>query len=377
MQDHFDVAVIGGGIAGLSAAANIARGASVVVLEGESQPGYHSSGRSAAILAQGYGSGAMQVLTGLSEPFFNAPPAGFAEAPLLTPRGLMRVAREDQLQALKAVAAQMEGRAALAWLTGEEAEARAPLLRPGHIARAFYNPDAADIDVHGLMQGFLRMAKSAGAEFFGKAEVVSMAPAAQGWRIETAQGVVTAGVVVNAAGAWADKVATLAGVRPLGLQPMRRTAITVAAPGDVDVQAMPMIVDADEEFYVKPEAGKLMASPGDETPAEPQDAQPEELDVAICVDRVSQACRIEVRRIESKWAGLRSFFPDRLPACGFDPEAKGFFWLAGQGGAGVQTAPAMGRLAAALVLGTPVEEVLADSGLAPGYIAPGRPALAA
>lgn len=376
MASAYDVAVIGGGIAGLSVAAEISRGASVILLERESQPGYHSSGRSAALHVQGYGAEVWQRLVALATPFLQAPPAGFSEAPLLTPRGFLRIARKDQRAALEARAAAIEDSSALQWLSGEEARTLAPLLRPGYTDRAFYTPEASDIDVHALMQGFLRQARANGAVFTGGAEVSALGRAGDGWRIATPQGELRAGVIVNAAGAWADLVGARAGLRPLGLQPMRRTAITVEPPSGLPLASLPMIVDAEEAFYTRPMGGKLMASPADETPCAPGDAQPEELDVAICVDRLSTACALEVRRIDSKWAGLRSFLPDRAPACGFDPAEPRFFWLAGQGGDGVQTSPALSRLAAAMVLGEGAEALLADSAITPAMLAPGRPALA-
>ncbi|MBY6046941.1 NAD(P)/FAD-dependent oxidoreductase [Vannielia litorea] len=376
MQTDFDVAVIGGGIAGVSAAAEIANGASVVLIEAERQPGYHSSGRSAALFAPGYGSSAMQALTALSRPFFDAAPEGFSEVPLLTPRGLMRTASEDQLAMLEALPGHMRDPERLIWMSGEEAEARAPILRPGHVKRAFLDDGASDIDVHALLQGFLRQAKAAGAQMQMGTPVTALAREGDGWRVTLGKESLRVGVVVNAAGAWADDLAALAGVAKVGLQPKRRTAITVAAPEGIDVATLPMIVDAPEDFYVKPDAGRLLASPADETPSAPCDAQPEEMDVAICVDRLMTTCAVDVRRIESKWAGLRSFAPDHLPVVGFAPDAPGFFWLAGQGGTGVQTSPGAARLAATLVLGRPAEEAVGDTGLKAEAIAPGRPALA-
>lgn len=372
---EFDVAVIGGGIAGISAAAELSRDANVLLLERESQPGYHSSGRSAATLAQNYGTPPMHALTRLSEPFLSRPPEGFSSVPLLSARGLMRIAREDQVATLMHLAEDMKDNSKLTWLTGDEIVARAPLLRPGHITQAFLNNDAADIDVHALMQGYLRMARASGATIRTSAPVTSLDWQDGQWRIGTPDDDVTATVVVNASGAWVDEVASLAGFRPLGITPMRRTALTFAAPGNVDVAALPMIVDADEHFYVKPEAGKLMASPGDETPTAPCDAQPEELDMAICIDRVTSACLLEVNRIDSAWAGLRSFAPDRLPVCGFASDNSSFFWLAGQGGAGVQTSPALARLTAALVLGQSTDALVSDSELDLSVLSPARLAL--
>jgi len=348
----FEAAVIGGGVAGVAAAAELARDASVVLVEREDQPGYHASGRSAALFAPNYGSGPMQELTLQSADFFTAPPEGFGT--LLSPRGFVFIAREDQLASLPK---------SLPQVSGAELEAEVPLIRKGYAAGAAWNEGASDIDVHALMQGYLRLAKARGAVVMTGAEVRGLSP---GWQVETSKGSLRARVVVNAAGAWVDEVAKLAGVAPLGFTPMRRSACTVAAPEGLDLGKVPMIVDADEEFYLKPEAGRLMISLADETPSPPCDAQPEELDLAVGVDRAMQACDLQVRRLESRWAGLRTFAPDRAPVVGFDPAAEGFFWMGGQGGTGVQTAPAMGRLVADLVRGDAPEDAALAAEIAPG-----------
>lgn len=369
----FDVVVIGAGIAGASVAAELAPHASVVLLEAESQPAYHATGRSAAILAQTYGSAVIRALTSASADFFATPPQGFG--PLLSPRGLIRIARPDQVDRLRAEYDALQDTRYLDWAEGPALEARVPLLRPGHVAGGFRNDAAQDIDVHALMSGYLARFRHAGGTLWTGAEVQAIRRDGSGWALSTGAGAVTAGLIVNAAGAWADRIAVKAGARPLGLRPLRRSAITFAAPPGCDVAALPMVVDADEEFYLKPEAGRLLASPGDETPSVPTDSRPEELDIAICVDRITKAFDLEVRRIESSWAGLRTFAADRAPVCGFDPLVAGFFWLAGQGGYGVQTAPALSGLAASLVRGEAPDAAITATGLTPELLSPGRSAL--
>jgi len=371
-----DFAVIGGGIAGVSAAAELASHGSVVLIEAESQPGYHATGRSAAILAQTYGSAVIRALTRASAPFFAAPPEGFSDTPLLAPRGLVLVARPDQVEGLRAMFDEVRGTARVDWVEGPALEAMVPLLRPGHAAGGFVNADAQDIDVHALLGGYLRLFRQRGGTVLTGAPVAAMRQDG-GWTLTAGESRIEAGIVVNAAGAWADRIAALAGAAPAGLTPRRRSAITFRPPGGVDVGAMPMVVDADEQFYLKPEAGRLMASPADETPSAPCDSRPEEIDIAICVDRITAAFDLEVRRIESSWSGLRTFAVDRAPLCGFDPEVKGLFWLAAQGGYGVQTAPALARLTAALATGSAPDAEIAAAGLDLGDISPGRLSLAA
>ncbi|WP_375688078.1 NAD(P)/FAD-dependent oxidoreductase [Pseudooceanicola sp. LIPI14-2-Ac024] len=368
----YDAVVIGAGIAGASVAAELAREMRVLLVEAEDQPGYHATGRSAAILAQTYGSEVIRALTAASAGFLAAPPDGFADAPLLTPRGLAIVADAAQVDALRAgFEAGAEGDY-MDWQTPGELEARIPLLRPGYAAGGLYNAAARDIDVHGLLSGYLRLLRRRGGTLRTATRVHRLTRRGTGWEIAAEDDILHAGLVVNAAGAWADGVGALAHAQPQRLEPMRRSAITFAPPAGVDPGMLPMVVDADERFYLKPEAGRLMASPADETVSAPCDSRPEEIDIAICIDRITRAFDLQVSRVLSSWSGLRTFVPDRAPICGFDPAQVGFFWLAGQGGYGVQTAPAMARLAASMIRGEAPDKEITASGLKLDDIAPGR-----
>ena len=258
-------------------------------------------------------------------------------------------------------------------ITAAEVLARVPLLRRDYVGAGAFEPGAMDIDVHALHDGYLRGAKARGAAIVTGAGLAGLARGGTGWTVRSGAGTWTAGTVVNAAGAWADQVAALARAAPCGLQPMRRTAVTVDLPDGMDASAWPIVIDVDEEFYFKPEGGRLLLSPADETPMPPCDVQPDEWDIAVCVDRVQRAADLPVRRVVHSWAGLRSFVADRTPVVGWDPGVPGFFWLAGQGGYGIQTAPAMGRLAAALLARTGVPADLADRGVDAAALAPGRP----
>jgi len=367
-MEDYDVAIIGGGIAGLAAAAEIAPWARVAVLEAEDQPGYHATGRSAAILAQNYGDALIRALTAWSAPRLGGPEGAF-----LRRRGLVRAAEPGHRAALERLYAEMGRDWPLVWLEAEEVSARAPLLRPGWAECGFANDEAADIDVAGLAQHRLRTMRAAGGTLLTKAEATRVVRKGGRWRIGCANGrEVAARVVVNAAGAWADRVAEEAGAAPLGLVPMRRTAVTFDAPPDADLAAHPMVVDAAERLYFKPEGGRLMASPSDETPDAPGDSRPDELDVAICLDAVEKATGIAVRRPRATWSGLRTFAPDRAPVCGWDPACAGFYWLAGQGGSGVQTAPALARLAADDVLGRDGAARTAMAGVDLAVLGPAR-----
>lgn len=348
-KETADVVVIGAGIAGASAAAMLAETLKVVVLERESFPGMHSTGRSAALFSEIYGSAPVRALSRASRDFLYAPPAGFVDAPIVRPRGALHIASSGQLPQLDAFCALPDIAPSIRRLSAAEARAECPMLREDYVAAAAIETGSADVDVDVLHQAWLRQLKARGGRVIVDAEVLELSRRDGAWRVVTRDMEIEAHVVINAAGAWADAVAQLAGVNTIGLQPCRRTALIVAAPEGSDSDRWPMVIDIDEQFYFRPDAGALLLSPGDETPSEPCDAQPEEWDVATAVDRVQSATTLEVRRIRRSWAGLRSFAPDRLPVYGF--AEPGFFWCAGQGGFGIQTAPAAAKLAAALLLG--------------------------
>ena len=346
-----DVAIIGAGIAGASLAYFLGERATVTLLEGEAHPGYHTTGRSAAFYAETYGGVAIQPLTTASKSFFHAPPEGFADHPLLSTRGGLHIATAAALPALDEIAGAFVGTGVrIDRLSGADVAARWPQLRPEWLAGALWEPACSDIDVAALHQGFLAGARRRGTRLVTDARVTALRRNDARWHIGTSAGDFEADVVVNAAGAWGDIVAELAGARPVGLMPLRRTVAVVdvdpAVPAD-----LPLVVAADGSFYFKADAGRLWASPHDEIPCAPSDVQPEEYDVALAIDRLERATTWRIRRLERAWAGIRTFAPDRVPVYGFDPNRPGFFWCVGQGGSGIQTAPAAGALAAALLLG--------------------------
>ena len=363
-----DVAIIGAGMAGASLAWWLTRhgAVSVALLEAEHAPGYHTTGRSAAFWEPTYGGAGVVPLSAASRAFFDAPPPGFADRPLLAPRGALYVAAPGEAASLDRLAAQFAGfGVATEAVDPATMAARYPLIGGGWDAAGLLEPDCHDIDVAALHAGFLSGAKRAGAGLMVDARVERLTRRDDGWQVTTTAGEVRARIVVDAAGAWSDAVAMLAGVRPLGLTPLRRTMVVL----DIDPPPpadLPVVFDAAGSFYFKPDAGRLWLSPHDEIADVPRDAAPEELDVAIAIDRFEQVTTARVRRVERSWAGLRTFSRDRNPVYGFDPDVAGFFWCAGQGGFGIQTAPAAGDLAARLLLGLPPGPV------DPAPYAPGR-----
>jgi len=369
---EWDIAVIGAGIAGASVASELAPFARVVLLERESQPGYHTTGRSAALFSETYGPPVIRALSRASAPFFRAPPDGFSAGPLLTPRGVLMVSRPDQEEALARLAAEVAPHGNGRVLGADETRGMLPLLRSDYVGGALLEHGASDIDVHALHHGFLRRFRDLGGTVATGHELVGLSRDSAAWRIATNRGEVRAAIVVDAAGAWADEVGRMAGARGIGLVPKRRTAMIVNAPAGVDPGPWPMAVDIDEEFYLKPDAGRLLISPADETPSPPCDAQPEEIDIAICIDRIERAFDLSVGRVENKWAGLRSFVADKTPVAGYDTAVEGLFWLAGQGGYGIQTSPALGRCAAALVLGRGLPDDIAAQGVTADALSPSR-----
>lgn len=371
MVQNFDIIIVGAGIAGASAAAVLAADHRILLLEREEQAGYHSTGRSAAMYIVNYGPQDVRALSLAGRDFFFGPPDGFTEHPLVSPRGVLMVAHPGQEAALEAELAASVGMTAISRETAQEL---VPLLRPEATAAAGYEADAQDIDVAALHQGYLRLFRSRGGELLLRAPVEAAERNAGVWSVHTPEGSFSAPLLINAAGAWADTVAQRAGVRPLGIVPKRRTALIIeGAPGEPGSARWPLVADCGETWYCRPEAStKLLLSPADATPTEPCDARPEELDIALAVDRFQQAIDLPVRRIEHSWAGLRSFTPDGSLAIGPDPEVEGFFWLAGQGGYGIQTAPGAAALVASLVTGAPLSKALLDAGVRPEVVSPAR-----
>ncbi|HEX8640771.1 MAG TPA: FAD-dependent oxidoreductase [Allosphingosinicella sp.] len=368
MTRRADVAIIGAGMAGASLAAEIAARASVLILEAESQPGYHSTGRSAAFWSESYGGPLIQPLTSASGSFLADPPAEFAEAPFLATRGAIHITNASGRDALAALSEEFAGSSVPLVPMDRAGLAQAiPGLKPGW-DWGLHEPSCADIDVAALHAAYLKRARARGAVLVGDARVERADRQGGRWQIETSGEAFEAAILVNAAGAWADRVAAAAGERPLGIQPYRRTLAQLR----IDPAAkpeLPLVIDARESFYFKPEAGgRLWLSPHDESACEPCDCAAEEYDVALAVDRMEQAVDWRVERVERSWAGLRSFAPDRLPVYGDSGSRRGFFWCAGQGGFGIQTAPAAAKLTAALLLGAPADPLVAGIDPAP-YLA--------
>jgi D-arginine dehydrogenase len=370
-QTGFDVIVLGAGIAGAAVAANLAPHARVCVLEREAQPGYHTTGRSAAMFIESYGPMQVRALTRASRAHLAASLNG--EPPLISPRGALYVARAEQAQAVQALHDQLRGEGARAQLLDTAAaRLRVPVLREDATALALLDDDACDIDVDRLHQRFLRDARRHGAQLVLNAGAQAVAFAGDRWHVSTPTQQFSAPVVVNAAGAWADEVAALAGVAALGLEPRRRSAFTFAPPAGVDIRTWPCVAGIDEDFYFKPEAGALLGSPANADPAVPHDVIAEELDIALGIHRIEQATTLTIRRPLRTWAGLRSFVPDGALVGGFDAAAPGFFWCCGQGGYGIQTSPAMGEACAARILGRPLPAHIVDEGLAFADFVPRR-----
>ena len=365
-----DFVVIGGGIAGVSAAAHLAPHGSVTLLEAESSLAYHTTGRSAALFIVNYGSAASRPLAVASQSFLEKPPEGSTDGPLLSDRGLMWIANEEQLPSINAMAATGETHQTGArLLTPSEVLDLVPVLKPGSIAGGLLEP-ASDIDVAALHQAFVRIARRNGAEIVTGARVADIAHRQGGWVVTAGDQPIHCRVVVNASGAWGDHVATMAGARHVGLQPMRRTAFMVK--GDDSYSEWPMVVDGAERFYFKPDGVQLLCSLSEEVPDIASDARPRMEDVALAIDRINETTTLGIRSVHSQWTGLRTFAPDRDLVIGEDPETPGFFWLVGQGGTGVQTSPGYGALLANLVTGTDLAAPLSDAGVDSSLTDPAR-----
>jgi len=368
-----DFLIIGGGIAGASVAYWLAPHARVVMLEREAQPGYHSTGRSAALFMESYGTPQVRALTMASRAFFESPPEGFAEHPVLGARGAMMVATHGQeapLQAHWAVLQPISPRGRL--LDAAQTCALVPVLRREQVIGAVHEPDASDMDVHAIHQGFLRGIRRAGGALLADAPVTSLRREGGLWQVRAGTHALEAPLLINAAGAWADAVGQLAGARPIGLVPKRRSAFIFAPPEGVASVAWPLTAGVEEDWYFKPDAGMLLGSPANADPVPPHDVQPEELDIATAIARIERMTTLAIRRPTRTWAGLRSFVADGDLVGGADPELPGFFWSAAQGGYGIQTSPAMGQSVAALVRGEPIPAHVSGFGLTPAMLSPSR-----
>jgi D-arginine dehydrogenase len=370
----FDVVIVGAGIAGASLAWRLADRRSVLVLEAESQPGYHATGRSAAMFMESYGPPGVRALTRASRRFFEAPPEGFADGPLLTPRGALYVATVGQAELLRGTHAELApGCPGLEHWDAAATLAHVPCLRADGLIGALYDPDAQDLDVHALHQGFLRGLRARGGRIATGAPLAAARHDGTRWTLQLGDGeTVGATRLVNAAGAWADAVAALCGIAPVGLEPRRRSAFTFKAPAGVDSAAWPAVVGVDEGWYFKPDAGRLLGSPANADPTVPHDVRPEELDIAIGIDRIQTVTTLEIRRPESTWAGLRSFVADGELVIGAEATQPAFFWLAAQGGYGIQSAAGASALAAALLCGEPVPDDLLQHGVDATVFSPRR-----
>lgn len=373
---HHDVAIVGGGIVGAAIAFFLAPARRVLLLEAEPQPGAHATGRSAALFTEAYGPPMVRALTRASRAFFEAPPAGFAATPLLHARGTLFVGDASQREAVAALRRRLaDDGIAAQWLEGDAARALVPVLRPDVVDCGLLDPDAFDIDVDALLQGFLRGARAQGARVRTGARLTALSRAGGRWQLHAADGMVaSADVVVDAAGAWADEIAALAGARPVGIEPRRRSAFLFAAPEGVETARWPAVIAIDESWYVKPDAGLLLGSPANADPVAPHDVVAEELDVALGIHRIEQATTMTIRRPRSTWAGLRSFVADGEPVCGFDDAVPGFFWAAALGGYGIQSSPAFGRLCAALLQQEAAPAPIVAQGLDTGRLRPRRDA---
>lgn len=358
---RYDFLIIGAGIVGAAIGYRLAAHGRVAFLEMEAQPGYHATGRSTATFVETYGGQAAHLLTVASRGFLESPPAGFCDGPLLTRRGNLRFARPGQRGLLEqAVAACGPRIPDLEIISQQAALALCPSLQPELVDSALYEPRAADMDVHAIHQGYLRAARAQGAEIYTETPLQHIEQTAadntggRHWRIHALDRIIEAPWLINAAGAWADNIARIAGVQPLGITPKRRTVVTFAPPAGVAIDQWPLVRDVDESFYFKPFSNDILLTPADETPLAPCDAQPEEIDIAIALERMQVATGIAPPHLSSRWAGLRSFTPDGHPAIGQAADNPQFFWAAGLGGFGIQTSPAIGMVAAHLLADTPL-----------------------
>jgi D-arginine dehydrogenase len=373
-MQEFDIAVIGAGIAGASLGWRLAGRRSVVVLERESQPGFHSTGRSAAMFMESYGPPMVRALTRASRAFYEQPPSAFTDHPLLTPRGALYVAAIGQEALLASTQAELESTGCrIERLDAAATLAKAPCLKPEMIAGSLFDNDAQDIDVAALHQGFLRGLRAAGGELRVDVDVCAARRVGDVWELQLPRGdILRAKTIVNAAGAWADEVAHVFGASKIGIEPRRRSAFTFAPPEGMNVATWPTVVGIDESWYFKPDAGWLLGSPANADPVPPHDVVPEEFDIALGIHRIQEITTLSIRRPKATWAGLRSFVADGELVIGFDEACPAFFWLAAQGGYGIQSAAGASKLAACMLLGDAPSAELRSQGVRPELLAPSR-----
>ena len=381
MSETVETVIIGGGIAGVSAGYYLARaGLSVHLVEAEPTLAYHTTGRSAATYLVNYGSPVVRSVTIVSRSFFAEPPEE-ADAPLWSPRAMMAVGGPEMADQLRREAEEARALSpATQFIDGGEACRLCPVLRPELVGGALLEPDAMDLDVAAIHQTFLRGLRARGGTVSTNARVTSIEPTDSGWRVTAGDLVLDTPVVVNAAGAWCDRMGELAGVTPVGLRPLRRTACVLAIADKVDTSRWPLVgfngTGAAMQGYMKPEPGGLLVSPADEVLSEPCDARPEEIDVARGLEAVARWTTLDIRRVRSTWAGLRSFVADRTLVAGFAPDGPGFFWLTGQGGYGIHTSPGLGQATCGLIVDGRLPDDLLAAGLTEADLAADRPGLA-
>ncbi len=372
-----DFIIIGGGIAGASAGYELREMGKVIILEKESQPGYHTTGRSAAIFQKGYNGGdpVLYALVRASEDFLRNPPHGFTSHPLLSPRDLFYITTKENTAHLDRLQDNLSRiNVGITLLDHKETKRALPHIADEYQDSALMEQDVADIDVSALHEGYLRAIKSSGGKIISNAEVTSLCRQKGHWHVTSAQGDFCARVIINAAGAWVDQIAEMANISPVNIQPLRRTMALIDTPLDIQPAKndWPIVMDAAEKFYFKPDSGKILITPADQKLTVPCDAQPEEIDIAHAAQCLEKATNSTVNKIDHSWAGLRNHVADGHPVVGFDPQNGGFFWLAGQGGFGIKTAPAMGRITAALIAGRSLPQDILDLGLKEDQICVGR-----
>ncbi len=368
-MNSYDVLVIGGGIAGASIGYELATDRSVGLLEMEATLAYHTTGRSVATFLESYGGRTIRLLTNASRAFMEDPPNGFGR-PLLKPLPLVWVAPHGAVDDLHAMGdAVVEFVPAIRVLSADEVVAMTQVIRPDWVAAGLLEPGASEIDVAALHGGYARGLRTRRGEIHTSAGVEAMCRVDNRWQVTDSGGdVYEAPVVVNAAGAWCDIIAEIAGVRPVGIHPLRRTVFTIGSPADVDPHTIPLVADVNGTFYFKPEGPQILCSPADEVASEPCDAKPEEVDIAKAIDVINAATTLDIRHVRSSWAGLRSFVADRSPVAGFDDQVDGFFWFVGQGGYGIQIAPALAQAGASLVRSGRLPDALTGRGLQPAAL---------